>query len=308
MGPKTVTLVLIAGLAGAVLGISGWTYINSGSAGAGGDPAPTAGAPDRKVLYWHDPMVPGQRFDKPGRSPFMDMDLVPVYADEAPADEAGVVTVRPHVVNNLGVRTAPATRSNEPRRLETHGFVFRDERGLGVLVDIFQRDAGWVRRGLAAEVRLPDLATQTYAGTVSAVSPDIDVGARSFKAQVRIARPDPSLKANMHAAVTIIGPRPTQARLLVPRESLIRTGTRTSVVLALGEGRFRPVDVVVGPEIGEHIEIASGLTDGDRVVTSGQFLIDSEASIRASFTRMEPEGAAAAAQPRQSDSAAHAGH
>ncbi|MEO6422692.1 MAG: heavy metal-binding domain-containing protein, partial [Candidatus Nitrotoga sp.] len=59
---------------------------------------------ERKVLYWHDPMVPGQKFDKPGKSPFMDMQLVPVYADDA-GDE-GKVTISSRVQQNLGIRTA----------------------------------------------------------------------------------------------------------------------------------------------------------------------------------------------------------
>ena len=284
---KTMALILVAGLAGGVLGIGGWIYV-TGTDNSGNDAATSA---ERKVLYWHDPMVPGPKFDRPGRSPFMDMELVPVYADEAPAADAGVITVRPEIVNNLGVRTAPATRNSAPRRVETQGYVVRDGRGVRVIVDIFERDAGWVRRGLAAEVRLPELAGRTYAGGVTHVSPDIDIGARSFTAQVRITRPDAAIKANTHAAVTIIGPRPVRGRLLIPREALIRTGTRNAVVLALGDGRFKPVDVVPGPEIGEHIEIVKGIAEGDRVVTSGQFLLDSEANVRAGFSRMQTDGA-----------------
>src|SRR3954451_4061447 len=79
-----------------------------GTAAAGGA-AEQAGMVDpatgRKILYWHDPMAPGQKFDKPGKSPFMDMQLVPVYADEAPGD-AGSVRIDPSVQQNLGVRTA----------------------------------------------------------------------------------------------------------------------------------------------------------------------------------------------------------
>ena len=68
-----------------------------------GDVDPTNG---KKILYWHDPMVPGQKFDKPGKSPFMDMNLVPVYADDAPGG-AGVA-INPRLQQNLGVRTAKA--------------------------------------------------------------------------------------------------------------------------------------------------------------------------------------------------------
>src|SRR4051812_21018182 len=68
---------------------------------SGGSVDPASG---RKVLYWHDPMVPGQKFDKPGKSPFMDMQLVPVYADGN--DDEGTVRISPRVQQNLGIRTA----------------------------------------------------------------------------------------------------------------------------------------------------------------------------------------------------------
>lgn len=300
MKPTTAILVLVAALAGAVFGIVGSTFVE-GTRSTSGAQAQTSS--ERKVLYWHDPMVPGHKFDKPGKSPFMDMDLVPVYADEVLAEEGDIVTIRPEVANNLGVRTAPVVRSRAPRRLEADGYAFRDERGAGVLADILAPDAGWVRRGLAAEVRFPELGSESHAGTVSAVLPDVELGARSFRAQIRLVRPPAAIRPNLYAQVSLVGAFPAQPRLLVPREALIRTGSRTSVVLALDAGRFKPVEVVAGAEIGEQVEILNGLSDGDRVVTSGQFLLDSEASVRASFTRMESEGEAAAP-----DAAAHSSH
>jgi membrane fusion protein, copper/silver efflux system len=94
-------------------------------------PAPAAKDDGRKVLYWHDPMVPGHRFDKPGRSPFMDMDLVPVYADEA-ADEGGV-SISPRVRQNLGIRTAEATRGTVAPKVEAVGSVAWNERDIAVV-------------------------------------------------------------------------------------------------------------------------------------------------------------------------------
>src|SRR5947207_2348754 len=81
------------------------TSASSAATGApqkAGDVDPTTG---KKVLYWHDPMVPGQKFDKPGKSPFMDMQLVPMYADSD--TDAGRVAISSRVQQNLGVRTAP---------------------------------------------------------------------------------------------------------------------------------------------------------------------------------------------------------
>ncbi len=249
------------------------------------DAAPTASAkPERKVLYWTDPMTPGFKSDKPGKSPFMDMELVPVYEDET---GAAVVSVRPEIVQNLGVRTYTVTRGSQPRRVATTGYLFRDARGLAVLVDLFDRDASFVRAGQRAEVRVADAPDRTWSGTVEKVEADVDIGARTLKARVRLSRADAVLKPNMYAEVTILAIAAGKQALFIPREALIRTGSRNAVVLALGSGRFQPVAVTPGIESDDWIEIRHGIKQGDVVVTSGQFLIDSEASVRASFGRME---------------------
>lgn len=250
----------------------------------------TVAGKERKVLYWHDPMVPGPRFDKPGKSPFMDMQLVPVYEDEAVATAPGapVVTVRPEIVNNLGVRSHEIRRAPLARRTVSHGYLFRGERdgGYYAQVDIFDRDADWVRTGLPARLTFDALPGESFAGRVALIDPDTGIGARTVKAQVRVNASDARLKPNMFAEVVIESP--ATAQLAVPREAVIRSGQRTAVVLSLGEGRFQPVEVVAGREFGDFIEIRQGLKEGDRVVISGQFLIDSEASLRASFTRLSP--------------------
>jgi Cu(I)/Ag(I) efflux system membrane fusion protein len=90
----------------------------------------------------------------------------------------------------------------------------------------------------------------------------------------------------MFAEVVIYG-GPKADALLIPADALIETGERTSVIKALGEGRFQPVDVVTGATRAGRVEILNGLEEGDEVVISGQFLIDSESSLQASFLRME---------------------
>lgn len=252
-------------------------------------PSATAAKPDepgkeRKVLYWTDPMVPGFKSDKPGKSPFMDMELVPVYEDEA---GGSIVTIRPEIVQNLGVRTYKVTRSAPPRRVFTSGYLFADARGMAVLVDLVDRDASLVRTGQHAEVRVPDVSDRIYRGNVESVESDIDIGARALKARIRLARVDAALKPNMLAEVAIEGAATGRPGLFIPREALIRTGRRNAVVLALPGGRFQPVEVVPGAEADEWVEIRKGIKDGDSVVTSGQFLIDSEANVRATFKRME---------------------
>ncbi len=258
----------------------------------------------RKVLYWTDPMTPGFKSDKPGKSPFMDMELVPVYEDEA---GAAVVGVRPEIAQNLGVRTYTVTRDGRSRRVATTGYLFRDARGFAVLVDLIDRDASFVRAGNRAEVRVADLPDRTWDGTVEEVEPDLGIGARTLKARVRLNRVDADLKPNMFAETTILGTAAGKSALFIPREALIRTGLRNTVVLALGEGRFQPVEVTPGIESDDWIEIRHGIKEGDVVVTSGQFLIDSEASVRASFSRMQSTEPAPG-ETKTPTGGAHTGH
>ena len=181
---QTVVAGVIAAAALGAVTVGAWYFLASKQEA----PMATAGSEnqERKVLYWTDPMVPGFKSDKPGKSPFMDMEMVPVYADDAGAT---TVSVRPEIIQSLGVRTHTVVRSN---------------------------------RGIT-----------------------------------------------------------------IPSEALIRTGTRNAVVLAIGAGRFQPVDVIPGAESDDWVEIRQGIKAGDVVVTSGQFLIDSEANVRASFSRMQ---------------------
>src|SRR5439155_17337622 len=93
-----------------------------------GDIDPNTG---KKVLYWHDPMVPGQKFDKPGKSPFMDMQLVPVYADGGSAE--GAVAISPRVQQNLGVRIAEVKSGSQTSTMEAVGSVAYNERDVAVV-------------------------------------------------------------------------------------------------------------------------------------------------------------------------------
>ncbi len=259
---------------------------------------------ERKVLYWTDPMTPGFKSDKPGKSPFMDMEMVPVYADDAGTT---TVSVRPEIVQSLGVRTYTVTRGSQPRRVAVTGYLFRDAGGVAVLVDLIDRDASLVRTGQRAEVRVTDVPDRTWRGTVEWIESDVDIGARTLKARIRLSQSDTTLKQNMYAEVDILSTAAGKQALFVPREALIRTGTRNAVVLALGAGRFQPVAVTPGAESGDWIEIRHGIKEGDVVVTSGQFLIDSEASVRASFSRMQSEEPAAPGNTK-TPAGAHTGH
>jgi Cu(I)/Ag(I) efflux system membrane fusion protein len=155
-----------------------------------------------------------------------------------------------------------------------------------VLADIFEGQADWVREGQTAEVRLPSVAGKVWEGKVEYIYPNLDPETRTLKVRMRFDNPDETLKPNMLAEVAIFG-GPRHDVLAIPREALIETGKQQRVVVAEGEGRFQPREVMVGVERGEWVEISQGLEEGEEVVVSGQFLIDSESSLQASLTRFE---------------------
>ena len=302
---QTLSIGIVAAAALAAVAVGAWYFLAPKKEIPGAASVADSAKKERKVLYWTDPMTPGFKSDKPGKSPFMDMELVPVYEDET---GAVVVSVRPEIVQSLGVRTYTVTRGSQPRHVAVTGYLFRDARGLAVLVDLIDRDASFVRVGQRAEVRVADVPDRTWSGTVEEVESDVDIGARTVKARIRLGQASAALKPNMFAEVTILGTAAGKQALFVPREALIRTGSRNAVVLALGSGRFQPVAVTPGVESDDWIEIRHGIKEGDVVVTSGQFLIDSEASVRASFSRMQSAEPGAPGETKTPAGGAHTGH
>jgi len=369
--------------------------------------APENPASERQVLYWYDPMKPDVKFDKPGPSPFMDMPLVPRYADE---EKSAAVRIDPAVVQNLGIRTAPVQKVTFAPRLTAVGSVAFDDRLLetvaarvdGTIVRLYVKaplervrrgqplaeivapqwraaeeeylallDAesdrardiraaarerlavlgvpeGAIRRleatrrtgatttlvapvdgvmtelavregsvflagaplfrvnGLGTvwvEARIPEAqagqipAAATvrahaaawpgvaFDGKVEALLPDVDRETRTLPVRITIANPDRRLAPGMFVSLEFDGGQ-GEPRLVVPSEALIVTGAR-SVVVVKRDGGFAVADVTAGAESGGMTEILSGLSEGEAVVVSGQFLIDSEANLRSAATRLE---------------------
>ncbi|MDB5855306.1 MAG: cation efflux system transrane protein [Herminiimonas sp.] len=400
------TLVLV--LAGAGLAFGG--YWMGSNHGATESPTVTAGAAPadpgnnvdpktgRKVLYWHDPMVPGHKFDKPGKSPFMDMQLVPVYADEV---SEGGVKVSPTLQQNLGIRYATVRRQESRDAIELVGTtqfaesaaeviqsrvtgyidhlyvrtpMQRIKRGEpvaslfvpdwiapqeeylalkragntalaadarqrmkamsipdgliaqadrtgqsqkhltltspvnGVVTDLAVRDGAMVSPGvtiakvagmdkvwLVAEVpeallnsAHPGLAVEAtfsgdpsrkYAGKVREILPGVSTATRTVQARLELDNRDGSLIPGMLMRVRMGEDKPV-SRLLVPTEAVITTGKRSVVLVAGDNNSLQPVEVTTGRDIGDSTEILTGLNEAQRVVASGQFLIDSEASLK----------------------------
>ena len=160
-----------------------------------------------------------------------------------------------------------------------------DLSSIWVLAEVFEHHSSWVEAGQPAEVRFAHLPGKIFGGNVEYIYPTLDPVTRTLGVRLRFANPDEMLKPNMFGDVSIYAGA-KQNIMVVPRESVIRTGHSERVIIAKGEGRFEVREVVAGIESGDWIEIQAGLSEAQRVVVSGQFLIDSEASTQASFTRM----------------------
>jgi len=156
---------------------------------------------------------------------------------------------------------------------------------LWVIAEIPESQAGWVRAGTAAEIRLASQPGEALAGRVDYVYPELSMETRTLRARIVLDGASAGLRPNMLANVTLVG-EAGAAAVMIPRSALIRGGSEDRVVVALGDGRFAPRRVTVGPESGERIVIREGLAEGEQVVVAGQFLLDSEANLRAGFERL----------------------
>lgn len=160
-----------------------------------------------------------------------------------------------------------------------------------IVVEVPESQAAWVAVGKSAEARLKGFPGKVLKGTVDYVYPMLDNETRTLRARLAYDNADGSLKPGMYAEVTVFGGA-MQGVTLVPSEAVIRTGTRSVVLVAEAAGRYRPVDVVLGAEQGDEMVVTAGLEPGQQVLVSGQFLIDSEASLLGAYNRISDDSPA----------------
>ena len=382
-------------------------------------PARSTTTSSEKPLYWYDPMVPDKHFDAPGKSPFMDMQLVPKYANSASA--AGTVAVDPRVAQNLGVRTAAAERGVLQTKLRATGAVAFDERSVslvqsrvagiveqlhvrapltqvnagqplltvlapdwtaaqeeylalrrsqtagldnlrtaarqrllllgmgegqiraiehsgraqtritltapraGVIGELNVRDgatiapgmplmringlddiwvnaaipeaqSGRVTAGAAVEARVPAFPGETFAGTIETLLPDVDTATRTLTARIVLDNAQHKLAPGMYANLEITPPAAGAESVLIPSEAVIATGLRSVVIVDAGQGHYRAQEVRLGDEANGKTVVLDGVKPDEKVVLSGQFLIDSEASLTGALARLEGSGETAPAE------------
>jgi Cu(I)/Ag(I) efflux system membrane fusion protein len=157
-----------------------------------------------------------------------------------------------------------------------------------VEAEVFERQAALLKEGLVVTLESDFQPGVIREGRVDYIYPELNAKTRTLKVRLRFANEDHALKPNMFARVVIENPM-EKAVLTVPQEAVIRTGNVNRVVIALGEGRFKSVEVKTGQTDGQLIEVLSGLNEEDRIVTAAQFMLDSESSKTSDFKRMSPE-------------------
>lgn len=373
----------------------------------------------RKILYWHDPMVPAQRFDKPGKSPFMDMQLVPVYADESRADSG--IKVSGDVSQSLGIRLGKVERTTVRSPLTAVGSIAFDEertqliqsrvdgyvsellvrspmarvrkgqmlalitspawlaaeqeyaalrsvepsqntelqnaarerlRLLGIPASVIEEigrtgqvnattalttplagvvtelgvregatfamnatlfringlESVWVNAHVPeAQRHLVPMGTfitaratawpgESFEGKVVALLPEVDASSRTFTVRARLRNTHDKLAPGMFVSMDLAA-ADGESQLLVPSEAVIVTGQRSAVIAVAGDGSFDVRDVITGAQAGDKTVVLKGLVEGQSIVLSGQFLIDSEASLKSTINRLSGAASQRGHQP-----------
>ncbi len=165
-------------------------------------------------------------------------------------------------------------------------FTIADLSGVWVLVDIYEYQLPWVRVGQQATMTLPYVPGREFAGRVVYIYPYLEKRTRVVKVRLEFENPTLELKPEMYANVVLQADLDRSA-LLIPREAYIDSGTRKVSFVALGKGKYQPRDIQVGVEAENGmVEVRYGLDEGDRIVTSGQFMLDAESKLKEAVAKM----------------------
>ena len=174
-----------------------------------------------------------------------------------------------------------------------------DITSLWLSVEVFEDQVVWIRPGTEAEVTFTYFPGETIRGKVEFIEPEMSEQTRTLTVKIAVPNPEGRLRKGMFATV-VFDPVLVRGALTVPTEAVLRTGRRSVVVTALGGGRFEPREVELGHSQRGLVEVRSGLAAGDRIVTSSQFLLDSESKLRTAVQQML-SGAAAGGAPEGHD-------
>jgi Cu(I)/Ag(I) efflux system membrane fusion protein len=187
------------------------------------------------------------------------------------------------IVVNVGVRNGQFITP------QTEMYMIADLSAVWVFVDIFEEELPWVNVGDQAEMRVTAVPGSVLTGELTYIYPYEDSKTRTIKARLEFDNKDLLLKPNMFADVTIQA-SPRENVVIVPDEAVVRSGLREQVFVVREPGKFEPRLVEIGLSGGGFTEIRSGVADGEEVVVSAQFLIDSESKLREAASKMREPG------------------
>ncbi|MDX2506291.1 MAG: efflux RND transporter periplasmic adaptor subunit [Gammaproteobacteria bacterium] len=210
----------------------------------------------------------------------MDMDIMRIKNSRKVQNTIQLMAPQGGIITQLGVREGTYVEPYQSM------FTIVDLSQVWVMMDIYEYQAPWIRKGHQVKITAPAIPGRHWNGVIDFIYPEVDSKTRTLRARIAVPNPDEALLLNMFVQIDLSASASKESVLTVPREAVIVTGEREVVVKSLGRGHFQPVDVTTGTWGGHQAEILSGLKEGDDVVVSGQFLIDSESSLQASFLRM----------------------
>ncbi|MGL5046146.1 MAG: efflux RND transporter periplasmic adaptor subunit [Shewanella sp.] len=154
-----------------------------------------------------------------------------------------------------------------------------------IIADVFENEQSWLAKGQTAKISVPAMNLSGIEGTIDYIYPELDPVTRSLRVRVVLNNTDVSLRPKTLAKVALLG-GPNKDVLVIPQEALIQTGKENRVIVKQTDNSFSAKTVTVGMMTQGKAEIVSGLTEGEQVVISGQFLLDSEASLKGSLMRL----------------------
>jgi len=186
-------------------------------------------------------------------------------------------------------------------------FTLGDLDALWVIAEVYEQDAPWVRVGQLATIELDYLPGRTHEAKVDYVYPVLDEKTRTIEVRLRLPNPDVALKPGMFATVRI-HTEPSEDTLLVPSEAVIHSGERHVAFVYLGDGVFDPRELVLGVRGDDDYEVEMGLSEGEEVVVSGQFLLDSESRLKEAVKKMLGGNLAPTSEEHAGGSHAGTGH
>jgi multidrug efflux pump subunit AcrA (membrane-fusion protein) len=257
---------------------------------------PTAAAPGVAAspgAKYRCPMHPTYTSDKPGQCPICGMNFVaaPDEGERQTRSGRANVTVSPETRSLLGVRTDVVRRVHLYRTIRALGRVSgagRPRTQPWVLTDIYESDLTSLSLGMQATLMVSYLPSKAWRGRVTDIAPTIDDKARTLAVRIEAEDPAGELRSGMFADVLLkcdLG-----MGLMVPDTAVIFSGSRRFVFIERQEGQLEPRELRLGPDVGFGFQVLNGAAEGDRVVTSANFLIDSESSLRGAATLLSPAG------------------